>query len=237
MKTYAFPSAILALLLSTAVGATSLFVRPTTVILSGGQSAAAVTVTNSGDTPVTAQLRVFTWDQNENEDKLDPTTALAASPPMMTIPAGQSQTIRLVRTEKTPAKREESYRLLVDEIVDRAAVTGTGVAIQLRYSVPVFVMPRSDAAAKLSFKAAVDNGTLVIDAVNRGQSHAQIANVSLKYADGSSQLVGSGLVGYVLPDRNRQWKLQLPPGVAATAQGQPQRVRAMVNGQELLVAL
>ena len=73
-------------------------------------------------------------------------------------------------------------------------------------------------------------------AVNRGKAHAQISNVSLAYADGSLQLIGSGLVGYVLPDRNRQWKLPLPTGASAV-QGPPRQVRAMVNGQEMQVAL
>lgn len=236
MKACVFLSGVMAALIGTSAVAASLFVRPTTVVLSGGQSAASITVTNSGNEPVTAQLRVFAWDQKDNEDKLDPTSALVASPPMMSIPPGQSQTIRLVRTGKTKPAREETYRLIVDEITDRTATAAAGVAIQLRYSVPVFVLPRADSPARLSVTAGVDGNELVIDAVNRGKAHAQISNVSLGYADGSSQLIGSGLVGYVLPDRNRQWKLPLP-AAASAVQGPPRQVRAMVNGQEMQVAL
>ncbi|MBB6096290.1 fimbrial chaperone protein [Povalibacter uvarum] len=216
--------------------AASLFVRPTTVILAQGNSAAIVTLTNSGTAPVTAQLRTFAWDQSGNEDQLTATTAIVASPPMMTIAAGQSQTVRLVRVAKSRASREESYRLLVDEIPDRAAGdAGSNVQIQLRYSVPVFVIPNPKSLAKLSVTAEVSDTVLVFDAVNSGKSHAQISNVVLGYADGSSHVVGQGLVGYVLPDKNRQWKLALPEDLAA--RGKPQQVRATVNGKEMAVTL
>ncbi|HZF28385.1 MAG TPA: fimbria/pilus periplasmic chaperone [Gammaproteobacteria bacterium] len=227
--------AVLALVANGAAPAASLLVKPTTVMLSRGASAAAITVTNSGDTPVTAQVRVFAWDQSSNEDQLNQTTALAASPPMMTIAAGQSQVIRLVRVATALAQREETYRVLVDEIAERAAATTPGVAIQLRYSVPVFVMPRPRDTANLSLKAEMASDELLIDAANRGQAHAQVSNVSLAYADGSSIVVGAGLIGYVLPDKSRQWRLRLP--ARAPNQGQPQSVRAVVNGQELVVAL
>jgi len=225
----------LALLISSAAGAASLFVKPTTVILARGDAAASVTLTNSGDVPVTAQVRVFGWEQSANEDRLTATSALAASPPMMTIPAGQSQTIRLVRTQQAAAVNEESYRILVDEINDRTAAAGAGVQMQLRYSVPVFVMPKPNEPAQVAFTASLVADGLVIQAANQGKSHAQISNVSLRYADGSARVVNGGLVGYVLPAKARQWRLDLPTGVSA--QTKAESVRALVNGQELIVKL
>ncbi|HMN43323.1 MAG TPA: molecular chaperone [Povalibacter sp.] len=228
-------AALLALLTGTASLAASIQVRPTTVILAGNETAASVTVTNTGNAPVTAQLRIFNWNQDGNEDRLDPTTAVAASPPMMTIAPGQNQTIRLVRVAKERATKEESYRLLVDEIADRTVDAGTtGVNIQLRYSVPVFVMPKTRAPARLSVTAKVADAGVVIDAVNRGDAHAQISKVSLTYADGTSQVLDPGLVGYVLPDKSRQWTLPLP---ASGSQGAPRSISAVVNGQEMQVRL
>jgi fimbrial chaperone protein len=232
------PAALALLLVSGTSTAASLFVRPTMVVIERGESAASVTVTNSGDTPITAQVRVFAWDQSGNADQLTSTEALVASPPMTTIPAGQSQTVRLVRTAAAPAAREESYRLLVDEIPDRAASAPAGngsVVIQLRYSVPVFVMSRGNQSAQLAVNATWAADALQIDAMNRGQAHAQISNVSLRYDDGSSVVVGDGLVGYVLPEKNRQWRLDVPGDSAA--RGKPQSVRALVNGQEMVVKL
>jgi fimbrial chaperone protein len=237
MKKLIVPLTCLALLAASATStAASLFVRPTTVVIARGENAASVTITNSGTAPITAQVRVFAWDQAANEDQLTPTEALAASPPMAMIPPGQSQTVRLVRVSGAAAAREESYRLLVDEIPDRsAAAAGGNVTIQLRYSVPVFVRAANNPSARLDVNAAWVTDSLRFEAANRGQAHAQISNISLQYADGSSVVVGEGLVGYVLPDKNRLWWLALPDGNAA--RGKPDSVRAVVNGQELSVRL
>jgi len=228
--------AALALLVCAQAGAASLFVRPTSVVFAPGESAATITVTNSGTTPVTAQLRLFAWDQQQNQDKLDATQAMVASPPMLQVPPGSSQTIRLVRTLQTPAAAEETYRLIVDEIPDpKSRAAGTAVVVQLRYSVPVFVIPKPNEPARATVKAKVQSNALLLDIANRGKSHAQISDVKVSYADGSSVTVGAGLVGYVLPDKQRQWKLELPP--ATGNRGAPKRVRTQINGQEMLVAL
>ena len=54
------------LAIATCLGAhaASLLVRPTTVILSRGESSGTLTVTNNGQEPVTAQLRLYTWTQD-----------------------------------------------------------------------------------------------------------------------------------------------------------------------------
>jgi len=224
------------LITSGSANAASLFVRPTTVIFARGESAASVTVTNSGTAPVTAQLRLYDWDQRENQDSLTKSLSLVASPPMLQIPAGSSQTIRLVRVLSKPAVAEESYRMIVDEIPDPGSTdNGTGVVVQLRYSVPIFVLPKSAQSASATFKASLSGDSLVLDVSNRGKAHAQISNVRVGYRDGSTNVVGAGLLGYVLPDKQRQWKLDVPPGGAN--RGAPTQLQAQVNGKELRVAL
>jgi len=226
--------AIVALLAVGNAGAASLFVRPTTVVFAPGSSAATVTVTNSGDAPVTAQLRMFSWTQSDNADKLDPTQAIAASPPMTSIPPGQSQTIRLVRTVKAPVLKEESYRLYVDEILDRkASASASAIQIQLRYSVPVFLLVNGNDLAKLSAVASFTNGSIAFEATNTGKAHAQISKVEAVYANGSSRSLVAGLLGYVLPEKSRHWAWVLPPGTS----GAPNKIRLLVNGQELLLDL
>ena len=232
-----FSHALIAALLftSSAANAASLFVRPKSVMFAPGESAASVTVTNSGTAPVTAQLRLYAWDQRDNQDSLASTDALVASPPMLQIPAGSSQTIRLVRVAKTPAATEESYRMIVDEVPTPGSNdTGASVVVQLRYSVPVFIFPKTSQPANATFKASVSGGALMLDVSNRGKSHAQISNVRLAYPDGSTHVIGPGLVGYVLPDKQRQWKLNIP---ASANRGAPKQMLAQVNGKDLRLAL
>ena len=220
----------------TGVQAASLLLRPTTLVLSGKESAATITLTNSGEQPLTAQLRLYSWDQKNNDELLVETSTLMASPPMINIPAGKSQTVRVVRVGAKPAAAQESYRLVVDEIVDRSLQSAdSGVVMQLRYSVPIFVMPKSGAKANATVNATVTGDTLSFDVTNRGTAHALISNIAVAYSDGSSRTVNAGLVGYVLPDKQRQWVLKVPAGQNAGSTAR--QVRAVINGKELAVAL
>ena len=65
------------------VQAASLQVSPVTLLFQPGQPALGVTLRNTGDAPLTGQVRVFAWGQNGKEDTLDPVQALVASPPIM----------------------------------------------------------------------------------------------------------------------------------------------------------
>jgi len=218
-----------------AATAGSLHVQPTTVNLSAGQAAATITVTNTGDAPLNAQIRVFAWNQSENKDDLSPTQSLVASPPVAALAPKASQVIRLVRVDKSVATVEESYRLLADEIVDPATVPTVGVAIRMRYSVPVFVTPKNAKAANLTITAQLAGNSLTLNADNHGGTHAQAANVSVEYADGTSTPVTTGLLGYVLSGKTMQWTLNLPQNAHAT--GHPVRMHAFFNGQEFQVDL
>ena len=102
-------------------------------------------------------------------------------------------------------------------------------------SVPVFVMPNARDVANLKMTANVVTDAVQLEVQNTGGSHAQISNISLGYGDGSSVVVEAGLVGYVLPSKSRQWRFTVPS--AALAKGNPQQVRAVVNGEELLIRL
>ena len=65
--------------------AATIHVKPTMTLIPPGQSAAVITLTNQGDTPLNAQVRLFGWDQVRGEDALSPTNRLVASPPMLTL--------------------------------------------------------------------------------------------------------------------------------------------------------
>lgn len=227
--------ALAAVLCSAGAQAAAVHVKPTTVFLAPGQAATAITVTNEGDTPLNAQIRVFAWDQRQEQDALDPTPRVVASPPMLTLAPKQSQSIRVVRVDKTPPTAMEAYRLLVDEIPDTAGSPSTSVKVQMRYSVPVFVQAKANARpAHLSVKASVAGNALTLDAQNSGEVYAQASNVSLEYG-GNVVPVTKGLLGYVLPGKSMAWTLPVP--AAPGAGGKPTRVRMTINGKEMRVDL
>src|SRR5262249_27380552 len=145
------------------------------------------------------------------KDTLTETRAVVASPPMIEVAAQGKQTIRLVRTVKSAVTREESYRILVDEIVDASAQTETGVNVKLRYSIPVFAAPANMKAPRMTVAASVDGPALLLKAQNSGGQHVNLSAVSLVTEAGQSVTLEAGLVGYVLSGQAMEWKLALPP--------------------------
>ncbi len=209
--------------------AANLQISPVSIAFRATQTAAGVTLQNFGDTPLHGQVRVFTWDQKDGEDVLVPATDVVASPPIMEVAPKASQTVRLVRRNGAAPAREQTYRILIDEI-PRGDGAATGVAIRLQYSVPVFVAPPDDAAApRLAWSVVEKGGAWYLRARNEGSLHARIGATTLRTASGKEIQLGKGLLGYALAGRAREWRLDADPGAAAA----PLAIRTTVNAQAL----
>jgi fimbrial chaperone protein len=139
---------LLGCMLAGEVHAASLEVSPVIVTLAPGQTATTIVTTNRGDMPSTMQVRIYRWTQAGDADDLAPTVDIVVSPPIFTVPAGGSQTVRLLLRGGSAAAGERSYRLVMDE-VPPAAAAGRQVTFALRQSLPVFVgaAPRRTGAA------------------------------------------------------------------------------------------
>src|SRR5688500_4736362 len=105
---------VLSLALCATANGASLQVSPTSVTLQAPQNADGLTLTNTGTAPLHAQVRVFRWTQQDNEEKLEPTRDLAISPPMLQLAPGAQQLVRIIRLGSPPMDAETSYRLIVD---------------------------------------------------------------------------------------------------------------------------
>ncbi|BDU16233.1 fimbrial biogenesis chaperone [Lysobacter auxotrophicus] len=232
-----FPALLaIALAVSGVALAASIHVMPTTITLGPGKATGVLTITNEGEDPINAQVRVFAWDQAGGKDSLNATQKVVVSPPMTALAPKQTQSIRVVRVDKTDATAEEAYRLVIDEIVDPAKAPKTGVAVQMRYSVPVFVLPKATMpSGTVNVTAQATGSALSLKAHNPSEAHVQLADVSVEHQGGAITPVQPGLLGYVLSGGTMQWTLAVPSNAAAG--GRPVRVHANVNGQPLNVDL
>jgi fimbrial chaperone protein len=221
-----------AALLPLAASASGLSVTPTQLEFRAGDSVQAIWLSNTGDAPLRAQLRVFAWQQPDGSDQLTPSRDLMVSPPMFTIAPGTQQLVRVVRMGGTAAGAgERSYRLLIDEVPDPAAPKKTTLDFVLRYSVPVFA--GGDGSAPVLAWQLERGGTQPqLRTGNSGRSRAQVADLVLLDASGATVFEHSGLVGYVLPGVNTLWPFTLPPAAA-----QATTIQARVNGQTVRQAL
>ncbi len=218
---------LVATLTPAGAGAANLQISPVSISFRATQTAAGITLQNFGDQPLHGQVRVFSWDQKDGEDVLAPATDVVASPPIMEVPPNGAQTVRLVRRNGQSAGREQTYRILIDEI-PRGEAAASGVAIRLQYSVPVFVMPLDEKAApQLAWSLVKKDGAWFLRVNNTGAMHAQIGATTLRTAAGKEIQLSKGLLGYALAGRSREWRL------GADSPAAPLAIRTTVNAQPL----
>lgn len=216
-----------------AAQAASLQVAPTSVQLSAEETAQGLWLSNSGDTPLQAQVRVFRWRQHEGEDLLDASDRIAISPPMLRLAPHSRQLVRIIRLDDAPRTTEDTYRVLVDELPSADAETGTAAGLQfvLRYSVPIFVKPAAAAAPSLRARLIRDAAAPALEVVNQGTEHAQVVDLHFVASDGTRAAIADGLAGYVLPGQRKRWPL---PAALARAEG---TFKATINGEPVAQSL
>lgn len=208
--------------------ASGLQVSPTSLTLQAEQAADGLWLSNSGDAPLQAQVRVYAWTQVDGEDTLEPAQAIAISPPMVSIPVGGRQLVRVIRTGAPAIDRELAFRVVVDELPLPDGERDPGLQFVLRYSVPVFLAPEGEIAPDLEARLSRYDGRPALDVVNDGRMHAQLAD--LDYVDGNGQRhrLKPGLIGYVLPGQRMRWPLDAPAGLLESPGG---HFEARINGE------
>ncbi|WP_122049091.1 molecular chaperone [Asaia bogorensis] len=234
---------LLALLLTRqapAWGASSVTIWPVNPLLGRDVEASALWLENNDHKPVLLQIRVFRWTQDQGEDHYDDQTDIIASPPMSSVQPGTRQLIRLMRTGDKHADVETAYRVLIDEIPTPDAQQDTTrsasrIAIQLRYSIPLFVYGTraaddaanpalsSDMKTKPILLAHLDhrNGRARLMIRNDGSIHARLSKVTLGHTS-----ISAGLLGYILPGQEMAWPL--PAGVSTGP------LQALINDSRMI---
>ena len=221
--------------------ASSVLVWPVYQIIESDQNGSALWLENRGAEPVSLQVRVLAWKQENFNEKYADQTNVVASPPFATVPPGQRQLIRLIRNTPVPANTEQAYRIIIDEIPsplndsaqgkDKAVV---GLQLQMRYLLPLFMdggnlwtndradMKRDPSTATrpiLNWRTVSEGGKTYLQVGNTGLVHARLSNVFWSATGNQKQgvktMVG-GFMGYVLPGQQMRWSV--PAGVTQGAQ-------------------
>ncbi|MGP9637706.1 fimbrial biogenesis chaperone [Psychrobacter sp. AOP3-A1-26] len=221
------------LLLSSGVAmASGLQVSPISLSLQAKQNASGLTLSNTGNDVVQAQVRVYHWSQDDKGDQLTASRGLLASPPMIELQPGEKQLIRIIRASAPPKGVQDSYRLSIDELPIKSAEQKTGLQFALSYSLPVFVNPVgiTETTPRLQWRYSprADGEQIDLHVSNSGNGHAQLAGLSLLDAAGNSVDIHPGLLGYVLPGASMHWTLKIPPSALKTSG----KFKVMINGTQ-----
>jgi fimbrial chaperone protein len=188
--------------------ASSLEISPVSVNLVAGQRAKVIEIRNRGGSSVAIQIRAYSWSQSGNTDVLVPTRDVILSPPIFTIPAGGSQTIRLL-LRGPGGTGERSYRLLLDEVLPPDPQRNQ-VGIALRISLPVIAAAASPPSRSLRWRARLGAGNqILVSAANMGNVYDKVHAIAVTLPDGSQpRIVSSGDNPYLLTNTQREWIVQ-----------------------------
>lgn len=211
--------------------ASGLQVTPVSLTISSGQNAGGLWLSNEGDIPISAQVRVYNWTQNNFADNLSPSQNLVISPPMLALAPGQRQFIRVIRTGLASNGFEEHYRLFIDELPP-TTLQKNKLQFVLHYSLPVFIQPESKSASTIKLQWTLKNigKNDYLDVKNQGGNYAQISAVTYISPRGVRKEITPGLLGYVLPGITMRWIL--PMSNEYTNRGS--KLEVTINGEKTL---
>jgi fimbrial chaperone protein len=204
--------------------ASTLSVAPIRIELSPTVSTAVLTVRNQEDSPVTVQARPAAWSQQDGQDQLADTHDLLVTPPLFTIAPKGRQVVRIALLRKPDPSRELDYRLVLSEIPPAGAPQGTGLRFALRITLPVFVAAPAHTSAALFWQHSwLSDGTLEIEAQNRGTAHLQILDFGVQSAEPAAPVLHTDAARYLLPGSAAHWQLHPSAGF-------PHTTRIMLHG-------
>jgi len=193
----------------------SFSISPIRVELSAQQRTEALTVRNeSGDREVVVQAQAFAWSQRDGQDVLSETRDVIVTPPVFTLAANAQQIVRVAVRRPADAKRELSYRLILQEVPPEAPKNFTGLQVALRLNLPIFVAPQASAAPQLIWSAQwQQDNSLLVTARNQGELHAQVIDFTVQAQSdkaGGNAALKNSVVKYVLPGAVMSWSLPPP---------------------------
>ena len=207
------PWIVLALsLAATEAPAGSFQVNPIRVDMTKGATTAAITVRNDGEEPIVVQSSVVKWSQDNGQEVYAPTTEALVTPPIMTVPPGGEQIVRVGLRRGPDPQRELAYRLYLQEVPPPPKPGFTGLQVALRVGLPVFVAPGAPAIRRLEWSAQIgQDGAIRLAAQNTGNAHVQITDFELGLPGAGEPIAHESTLAYVLAGQRRQWTLPAPP--------------------------
>lgn len=202
--------------------AASLRVAPVILDLSAPTAASSIRIWNDAKKPINVQVRVFRWSQKDGKDVYTIAEDVVVSPPLTTLKGNGENMVRVVRVSKRPVAREESYRLVVDELPSAGRRPAGTVVLVVRHSIPVFFsQPEAEgASARWSVRRAPDGYEVTVR--NSGDKRLKISNLDL-IGQGKTIARSPGLVGYVLGNSTASWTV---PATARSALTKSVKIRA-----------
>jgi fimbrial chaperone protein len=137
------------------------------------------------------------------------------TPPIITIPAGAEQILRIALRRPLDPQMEIPYRIYLLEVPPPPQAGFRGLQVALRISIPVFARPGDAAAPRAEWKVAygVREHALRVGVANAGNVHLQVQEFMLFAPGSNTPSAIHQAAAYVLPGQSRDWLIKLDPSV------------------------
>ncbi|MES2721471.1 MAG: molecular chaperone [Pseudomonadota bacterium] len=182
--------------------AASIAVSPLRLDMKPGQQMTALTVSNTGKTPVLVQGQVQAWLDSDKPYAPGNSGGMMLSPPLFKLAPGGKQLVRIGWQQQTATPDNElAFRVFLQEVPD-GTDTNSGLRVTLRLSVPLFAQPSSTEINAVSWQwQSADDGS-ILRLQNTGNRHERISR--LKVTDAMQRVLMDGpRLLYILPGQTQ----------------------------------
>ncbi|GMR04573.1 MAG: fimbria/pilus periplasmic chaperone [Thermodesulfobacteriota bacterium] len=186
-----FSVTALILLLASVSFSADFTVSPIKVYFKGTARTSAVTIKNNSSDPITLQVSVVSWNQDETgEDQYTPTDEIIAFPRIFKLKREEEQLIR-IGSKVTPGPIEKTYRIYVSEIPQPQSKLEDGTVLRtlMRVGIPIFVEPVTRENSGKIEDLSLEKGRLLFSVANTGNRHFIMRTVKVEGKDASGKVV------------------------------------------------
>ena len=170
------------LLIATPASAGSFQVSPIRIQMAPRERATALHLSNTGDQVLTLHAEVMRWTQDASgQDILEPSNDLVLSPPVIALPAGAQQVVRLARLVPANPGQTQSYRLIIRETAREGVATQAvgQVPVLLGMSLPVFLGPAQPIKQFACVPQATSDTGLALACTNEGNVFVRVLRAEM----------------------------------------------------------
>jgi len=207
MSRSCFATQLLLLLLAGgfSLQAGSYTVNPVRIELSTRQLRTTIQIQNLGEEPATIQAHIAAWNANGAEEILSDNDDILLNPPIFKVAGGHTQFLRLGLRHPQPDTREETYRLILEEVPPPPKAGFVGINTLLKISVPIFIKPRVSSPQLAWTLQRTSDRELRLSVENRGNAHVQIRKLAVTASGVSEPGFAQNTATYVLQNARKEW--------------------------------
>lgn len=185
-----------------------------------------IQIHNLNEDPLLIQAEITSWKQNKGNDVFYPTSDIIVLPSIVSIPAGQTQQIRIA-FQGAPSEIEETYRLFLTEVNAKTSkIKKNAFNVRLRISLPIFIEPLNETEEIPQWELAMNKKTANVTLLNSGNRHMLVENISLLDEE-NCLLADNKVFKYVLPKQSFSWKIPLMQQTHSNKLS----IQSQINGQ------